>query len=150
MSLDERAIEYQPQGSTTWKRKQVKRGAEPDSCFYFDPRKLLACAVAEERGSNKVKDHTNLDLAIEVDLSPSKIDRPGIFAALQIPELWCVRDKVVSLERLTSLGAYVAAERSPFLPVPADDVKRWVFGEYTGDSITWKQRLRDWVRTELV
>ena len=59
---DEVRIEHQPQGSTTWKRKKVKRGVEPDSCFYFKPEKLLACAAAEAKGSNKVKDYPNPDL----------------------------------------------------------------------------------------
>jgi Uma2 family endonuclease len=147
---DELAIEFQPQGSTTWKRKRVKRGVEPDSCFYFKAEKLLACAAAEEKGSNKVEDYPNPDLAIEVDLSPSKIDRPGIYAALQVGELWRIRDKVVSIEQLVSPGAYVTAERSRFLPVRPEDVTRWVFGEYSRDPITWKQRLREWVRTDLV
>jgi Uma2 family endonuclease len=147
---DELAIEFQPQGSTTWKRKRVKRGVEPDSCFYFKAEKLLACAAAEEKGSNKVEDYPNPDLAIEVDLSPSKIDRPGIYAALQVGELWRIRDKVVSIEQLVSPGAYVAAARSQFLPVRPEDVTRRVFGEYSRDPITWKQRLREWVRTGLV
>jgi Uma2 family endonuclease len=147
---DEQRIEYQPQGSTTWKRKKVKAGIELDSCFYFEPEKLLACAAAEEKGSNKVKDYPNPDLAIEVDLSPSKIDRPGIYAALQIPELWRLRDKVITIEHLASTGAYVAAEQSQLLPVRPEDVTRWIFGEYTRDPITWKQRIREWVRTYLV
>jgi Uma2 family endonuclease len=147
---DELAIEFQPQGSTTWKRKRVKRGVEPDSCFYFKAEKLLACAAAEEKGSNKVEDYPNPDLAIEVDLSPSKIDRPGIYAALQVGELWRIRDNVVSIEQLVSPGAYVAAARSQFLPVRPEDVTRRVFGEYSRDPITWKQRLREWVRTGLV
>jgi Uma2 family endonuclease len=146
---DELTIEHQPQGSTTWKRKKVKRGVEPDSCFYFKPEKLHACAAAEAKGSNKVKDYPNPDLAIEVDLSPSKIDRPGIYAALQISELWRLHDKVVSIEHLFP-GAYVAAERSQFLPVRPEDVTSWVFGEYARDPITWKQRMREWVRTDLV
>ena len=147
---DELAIKYQPQGSTTWKHKNIKRGVEPDLCFYFDSAKLLACAIAEERGSNKVEDYPNPDLAIEVELSPSKIDRPGIYAALHIPELWRVRDKIVSIEQLASTGTYASAERSRFLPVRSEDIRRWVFAEYARDPITWKQRLREWVRTDLV
>jgi len=147
---DELRIEYQPQGSTTWKRKKVKRGVEPDSWYYFDPEKLLACAAAEAKGSNKVKDYPNPDLAIEVDLSPSKIDRPGIYAALQIPELWRLRGKVVSIEKLVSPGAYVAVEKSQFLPLRPEDVARWIIGDDSRDQVTWKHRLREWVRTELV
>ena len=88
------------------------------------------------------KDYPNPDLAIEVDLSPSKIDRPGIYAALQIPELWRLREKAVSIEQLVPPGAYAAAERSRFLPVRSEDITRWVFAEYARDPITWKQRLR--------
>jgi hypothetical protein len=33
-------IERQPMGSTTWKRKKLKRAIESDICYYFDPVKL--------------------------------------------------------------------------------------------------------------
>jgi hypothetical protein len=36
------------------------------------------------------------------------------------------------------------------MPVWAENVTQWVFAEYTRDPITWKQRLRKWVRTDLV
>jgi Uma2 family endonuclease len=147
---DERRIQYQPQGSTTWKRKKVKRGIEPDSCYYFDPEKLLACAAAEAIGSNSVKDYPNPDLAVEIDLSPSRIDRPGIYAALQIPELWRLRAGVVSIEKFAPPGVYVPAERSQFLFIRPEDVTRWIVGEDSRDQATWKFRLREWVRTELL
>jgi len=146
----ELGIKRQPLGSTTWRRKKVKRGVESDLCYYFDPEKLLAHAAAVERGSNKVKDYPNPDLAIEIDLSPSKIDRPGIYAALQVPELWRLGNKAVSIERLVASGAYVAVERSRFLPVRPEDVARWIFGEDSRDQNTWEQRLREWVRAQRV
>jgi Uma2 family endonuclease len=147
---DELGIIHQPLGSTTWKRKKVQRGVEPDSCYYFDREKILAYAAAMDGESNKVGDYHNPDLVIEVDISPSKIDRPGIYASLQVAELWRLRKKIVSIEQLVSPGVYVAVQRSRFLPVRPEDVTRWVFGEYSSDPITWKQRLREWVRTELV
>ena len=36
------------------------------------------------RGSNDVADYPNPDLAIEVDISPSQLDRPEIYAKLQV------------------------------------------------------------------
>ena len=117
---DELAIEFQPQGSTTWKRKRVKRGVEPDSCFYFKAEKLLACAAAEEKGSNKVEDYPNPDLAIEVDLSPSKIDRPGIYAALQVGELW-QHPRQGRINRAARLPRSI--RRSGAKPVPASPAR---------------------------
>jgi len=145
----ELGVEYQALGSTTWKRKKLGRGVEADSSYYFDRAKLLAFAAAVEKESNKVIDYPNPDLVVEVDISPSRIDRPGIYSALQVPELWRLRNKVVSIEQLVSPGVYVATERSRFLPVRPEDVTRWVFVEYSRDPTTWKQRLREWVQTDL-
>jgi Uma2 family endonuclease len=145
----ELGIMRQSLGSTTWKRKKIKRGVESDLCYYFDSEKLHAHAVAAGKGSNDVKDYPNPDLAIEIDLSPSKIDRPGIYAALQVPELWRLRNGAASIEQFIAPGAYVAAKRSRFLPIRPEDLARWIFGEDSREQETWEQRLREWVRTEL-
>src|SRR4051794_15388366 len=61
-------------GQTTWKRAQVARGLEADECYCFVPDKLTMIAEAIARMSEDVADYPNPDLAIEVDVSPSKID----------------------------------------------------------------------------
>ena len=75
-------------GSTTWMRPEVARGIKADECYYFAPEKLVAAAEAMTRMSSDVAEYPNPDLALEVDLSPSKIDRPGIYAALRVAEVW--------------------------------------------------------------
>jgi Uma2 family endonuclease len=142
-------IERQPLGQTTWMRKKVKRGVESDLCYYFDVAKLAAFAEAFVRGSNKVKDYPNPDLAIEVDVSPSKIDRPGIYAALRVPELWRVRKQSVSIEQLGPSGTFVPAVASGFLHVQSHEVSRWLFGEDSRQRVTWERSLREWVQDEL-
>jgi Uma2 family endonuclease len=146
---EELRIELRGTGSTTWKRKELKRGIEADLSYYFDPAKLAAYDAALARWSKKIKDYPNPDLAIEVDISRSKIDRPGIYAALKVLEIWRVRDKKVSIARLQSDGTYAQALRSQFLPIGPDDVTRWVVSEDARGSVTWKQRLREWVRNEI-
>jgi hypothetical protein len=88
-------------------------------------------------------------LAVEVDLSPSKIDRPGIYRALQEPEVWRLDAGTVSIEQLGADGKYVAAESSRFLHVRADEMMRWVFKEKSLTRRQWKKRLQDWVLAEL-
>jgi len=140
-------VERQPMGSTTWKRKKLKRAIESDVCYYFDPAKLAAAAAAAH--SDDVDLYPNPDLAVEVDISPPRIDRPGIYAALQVPEFWRVRNKAVSIEQLGPEGTYAPVPRSRFLPVRAEDVTRWIFSEVSSSLVAWDERLRQWVRNEL-
>jgi Uma2 family endonuclease len=136
-------------GSTTWKRSELQRGVEADLCYYFDPAKLEACETADAQDSNNVADYPNPDLAVEVDLSPSKIDRPAIYRALQVSEVWRLHAGIVSIEQLGIDGNFVAAESSRFLHVRPDEVARWVVEEKSGNRREWKARLREWIRTEL-
>jgi Uma2 family endonuclease len=146
---EELGIDLRGTRSTTWKRRKLKRGIEADLSYYFDPAKLTAYDAGLARWSEKIKDYPNPDLAVEIDISRSKIDRPGIYAALQVPEVWRFHDVKISIEQLQSDGTYAPAARSRFLPVEPDDVTRWVLVEDARGSVTWKQRLREWVRSEL-
>ena len=95
--------ERQPMGSTTWKRKNLKRAIESDLCYYFDPAKVAAAATAAH--SDDVDLDPNPDLAVEVDISPPKIDRPGIYAALQVPEFWRIRNKACRSNNSVLMGS---------------------------------------------
>jgi Uma2 family endonuclease len=110
----ELGIEHRAVGSTTWKRKNLKRGIESNVSYYFDTSKLAAFAAAFARRSNKIKDYPNPDLAVEIDISPSKIDRLGIYAALRVPEIWRFETESVAIEQLTPAGIHVAAASSRF------------------------------------
>src|SRR5271157_446057 len=65
-------------GQTTWKRPEIHRGLEADESYFFVAEKLATVAEAMTRRSAEIADYPNPDLAIEVDLSPSRIDRTGI------------------------------------------------------------------------
>ena len=108
-------IRSEPMGSTTWRREGLERAIEPDLCSYFDPANFATAAAAAD--SDDIGDLPNPDLAVEVDVSPPKIDRSGIYAALEVPEFWRAREQSVSIPQLGSDGDYVPAPRSRFLPV---------------------------------
>jgi Uma2 family endonuclease len=148
----EREIPYKSAGQTTWKRPQVARGLESDESYFFRADKLIAVADAKARRSPKIADYPNPDLAIEIDISPSKIDRPGIYAALRVAEVWRFdgESEQVIIERLGEDGSYRTVEDSAFLPTRAKEVCRWVVEEDSSDESTWARRLRAWVRTELL
>jgi Uma2 family endonuclease len=136
-------------GETTWKRPEIARGLESDLGYYFTAKKLAADAKALARKSNQVADYPNPDLAIEIDISPSEVDRPGIYAVLKVPEVWRFDGESVVIEHLQKDGSYAPVEASRFLPIRAEEVYRWVAVEDFRDALAWEQRLREWIRAEL-
>ena len=90
---------------------------ESDECYFFGADKLAAVAGARPRRSKRIADYPNPDLGIEVDISPSKIDRPGIYAALKVSEVWRFdgeREEVI-IERLGEDGSFHPVEGSAVL-----------------------------------
>ncbi len=148
---EECEIPLKSAGQATWKRPEVARGLEADESFFFRTEKLDAVAAGKVRRSLDIADYPNPDLAIEVDMSPPKIDRPGIYAALKVAEVWRFdgeRQDLV-IERLEDDGTYRAVDRSSFLPVYAAEIRRWVVEEDSHDESAWARRLLAWVRAEV-
>jgi Uma2 family endonuclease len=146
---EEGEIPMRSGGQTTWKRPEVRRGLEADDCYFFRAEKLAMIAAAEARKSVKLADLPNPDLATEVDISRSKIDRPGIYAALQVGEVWRFDDPRILIDRLGEDGHFHEVSESQFLPVTAAEIRRWVLEEDFSDESAWARRLRAWVRAEV-
>jgi Uma2 family endonuclease len=136
-------------GETTWKRPEIARGLEADQSYFFTPKKLAAVRRARARKSDDIADYLNPDLAIEIDISPSQIDRPGIYAALRVSEVWRFDGEVVIIEWLGPKGTYEAIEASRFVLIRPDEVLRWIVEEDASDRNAWERRLRAWIRDEL-
>ena len=147
---EELQVPYESLGETTWKRPELARGIEADQCYYFQPEKLEADAAALARDSDDIADYPNPDLAIEVDISSPLVDRASIYAALGVAELWRFANGQVVIERLGDNGTYHSVETSAFLPLRADEIRRWVVDEDSRSNIDWAQRVRAWVKSELV
>jgi len=136
-------------GQTSWKRPETLRGIEADLCYFFDPAKLAIAADARVRRSNDVSDYPNPDLAIEIDISPSQIDRPSIYRALNVKEVWRFDGRSLVIEQLRADGTYDPTDSSLFLPVRAEEVLRWLTKEDSSDETAWELSLREWARSDL-
>jgi Uma2 family endonuclease len=143
------SIPHRGLGETTWIRPEIERGLEADQCYVFERAKLARLRDLLARKDNDVAGYPNPDLAIEVDLSPPQTDRPSIYAALQVPELWVFDGEILVIQHLSADGKYLDIGASQFLPVSADQVMRWVRNEDTEDMAAWEERLRAWATTEL-
>ncbi|MCI0664387.1 MAG: Uma2 family endonuclease, partial [Acidobacteria bacterium] len=126
---------------TTLKRKRALQGKEPDDCFYIgDITRIL--------GKKRLDlDYDSPpDLAIEVDVTSSTLDKMAIYAGLGVPEVWRFDDYQVEFYSLAG-GQYTLAPTSaifPFLPpsIVADHLNIGV----TQGIRAMKRAFHEWVR----
>ncbi|MBI3929080.1 MAG: Uma2 family endonuclease [Armatimonadetes bacterium] len=111
-------------GSTTQRRADLMKGAEPDSSYSF-------------QGTNEP------DLVVEIEVTRSALDKLSIFASLSVPEVWRYDLKHLSIFQLQS-GVYRACERSAFLPLNAVDMAARL--SLPGDDTEWTRGVRDWLK----
>jgi Uma2 family endonuclease len=128
-------------GSSTFKRKELKRGFEPDSCFYV--------ASAERiRGKKKIDLSIDPppDLVIEIDITSSSIPRMPIFAQFGVPELWQYDGSSLRMFKLQG-DEYTGIERSLAFPI----LTPRVLEDFLAKSQEWEDHprlvrfIRDWV-----
>lgn len=81
--VEELEIELKSAGSTTIKKEDFKKGIEPDNCYYIQNELAV-------RGKKTLDFETDPppDLAIEIDITSSSVDKFSIYSALKVPEIW--------------------------------------------------------------
>ena len=132
-------------GQTTWQSEEAERGLESDLSYDFDPEKLRAATEALARESKDPADYPWPDLAVEIDISRPQVDRPSIYAALRVAEVWrLVKGRTLIIEQLQPDGSYAPAEASRFLPIRPDEVIGWLYAEDVGQEDAWYRRLNQW------
>lgn len=138
---EEMGIPYEPLGMTTWKKAGTKRGLEPDQCYYFANE-----AIVRAREAIDLEVDPPPDLAIEVDITSSSLDRMSIYAALGVPEVWRYDGEVLIMLGLGPDGRYASLESSLSLPgLRAADVVRFLDRGRSVDKLQWARELRIWV-----
>jgi Uma2 family endonuclease len=98
--------------STTLRRQLRQRGVEADECFWIANASRL-------RGRRRLdlRRDPPPDLAIEVDVTRSSLDRLAIYAVLLVPEVWPLENDRLLFHVLGANGAYAVAERSLAFPL---------------------------------
>ena len=98
-------------GSTTFRRRDIKRGFEPDACFYS---KNLYRVLGKKSKLDLLKDPPP-DLVVEIDLGRSSLNKESIMAQFGVPELWRYRRRSWRILVLTP-GGYRERSESSILP----------------------------------
>ena len=132
-------------GSATHQRADLEKGMEPDGCYYFSN---LDRVVGKRRLDLDVDPVP--DLAIEVEVTRSLVDRIGIYATLGIAELWRFDGRALQVLLLSPEGSYALAERSPRFPMFApEELAGWVVRAGEVENTGWRRELRAWVRDRI-
>jgi Uma2 family endonuclease len=97
--------------STTLSREDLQKGIEPDECYYIMNEALVRNKIDFDFNVDPVP-----DLAIEVDITSSSLNRLGIYAALGVGEVWRFNGENLSIYCLEE-GDYKEREGSKILPV---------------------------------
>jgi Uma2 family endonuclease len=140
-------IDHVGAGEKTWKTEETDRGLQADLSYYFDPEKMRVSRQARKRKSMDPADYPSApDLAIEIDESRPRVDRPAVHAALRAAEVWRFDGAEVTIEQLQPDGSYAPAQTSRFLPVRAEEILRWLLDEDATLGLVWERRLRQWAR----
>jgi len=138
---EERELDIESFGSTTYKREDLKQGVEPDCCFYIQNAELIA-------GTDKLDldIHPPPDLVVEVDITSPSVERFPIYAALGVPEIWQYAGGQVKIYILQNKN-YAEAEESRALPKVTGEVLIGFLAEsQTEKRSVWLKNLRHWTR----
>jgi Uma2 family endonuclease len=133
-------------GSTTLKQSLRKVGLEPDRCFWLQHENAM-------RGKKKWNPRTDPppDLAVEIDITSSWLDRLAVYAALQVPEVWRYDGKALKVLVLAANGKYREKARSSAFPtLPLARFSRFIAKLGSDDEITLIQEFTAWLRAEVV
>lgn len=129
--------------STTWRLKPKAVGKEADECFYIQNEATM-------RGKIKIdlKADPPPDLAIEIDVSNSSIDKMAVYAELKVPEVWRFADGKLTVNILTDAGYYSQSETSlVFGSFPVQELTRFVQLDSQKGENARMQEFREWVRS---
>ena len=70
-------------GSLTFKKEIIKKGVEPDACYYLKNEPLV-----RQKQNITLDLDPPPDLVLEIDMSNSSLNKLPIYAALGVAEIW--------------------------------------------------------------
>lgn len=137
---EELGIDVDNLGSTTFRREDIERGFEPDSCFYIQN----ADAVKGKARIDLTSDPAP-DLVIEIDITSGSLDKLPIYAQVGVPEIWRFDgEKLTIFQRVDDDYMRVAA--SLIFPLLTSEIlTNFIMESIKSGRTTWLRELRAWI-----
>jgi Uma2 family endonuclease len=141
---EELGLDTENLGSTTFRREDLKRGFEPDTCFYVQNEDQV-------RG----KDHIDLavdpppDLVIEIDITGPSFSKLPIYAQIGVPEVWRYDGERMTILILEGSDYAETTESIVLPPVTNGVLTDFVEKSKTTRRTVWLQRVRNWAQKRI-
>jgi Uma2 family endonuclease len=133
-------------GTFTLNREDLAKGIEPDEVFYLENAARINPAEAID-----LRRDPPPDLAVEVDITSSSVNRLGIYEAIGVAEVWRFDETKVECRRRQADGKYHVVEVSGHFPgLRTNDLLPFVEkSNVIRDDNAFFREFRTWVREQL-
>lgn len=135
-------ITHEGRGSTTFRSEVLKKGVEPDECFYIqNAGKIIGKKIP-------AKDFPMPDVAVEIDITTESLDKLPIYAALQVKEVWIYDGKKLSFYELRK-EEYQEISHSRAMPlISSNDLADFLtLSQQKGQTFALKS-FRSWLKKQ--
>ena len=110
--LTRRRMAFEPSGSTTWTRPDLRKGLEAGESYHIQSAPLIAGKIELDLTVDPPP-----DLAIEVEVASPLLDKVAVYRGLGVPELWRLRaDFSCDMFRIDATGQYQPITASVAVP----------------------------------
>ncbi|MCW6049688.1 Uma2 family endonuclease [Lyngbya sp. CCAP 1446/10] len=141
---EELGIEIKSAGSMTLKQQRAKKGIEPDNCYYIQHE-----VEVRDREELDLETAPPPDLAIEIDITSSSMNKLAIYSALRVPELWLYNGRVLKFYQLVETE-YVECDFSIAFPfVSVAEMAVFFTRTQTMGEMALLKSFRTWVKEKI-
>jgi Uma2 family endonuclease len=128
-------------GSTTYRRGDIGRGFEPDSCFYIQNEEQV-------RGKDRIDLAVDPppDLVIEIDITSPSFSKLPIYAQIGVPEVWRYDGERMIILVLEDSDYAEPTESIVLSPVTSIVLTDFVEKSKTTSRTAWLKEVREWAR----
>lgn len=138
---EELEIDIRSLGSTTFRRQDLERGFEPDSCFYVQSLSKL-----ESTRRVDLELDPPPDLVIEIDISHSSMEKLALYREMGVPEVWRHDGDSVTIHVLQERGYETPDASRAFPMLSATKLTELLETRRTQKRYEWLKSIRKWAR----
>ncbi|MGI8859622.1 MAG: Uma2 family endonuclease [Rubrobacteraceae bacterium] len=140
---EEMNIEAEDLGSTTFRREDLERGFEPDSCFYIENKGRI-------RGKGRIDLTVDPppDLVIEIDITSPSLDKVPIYARMKVPEVWRFDGQRLAILALEGTVYVESAQSTVLPPLTGATLSDFIGKSKSMKRTAWLRTVREWAREQ--
>ncbi|MBW4485943.1 MAG: Uma2 family endonuclease [Tildeniella torsiva UHER 1998/13D] len=143
-ATEELRLEIRSLGSRTCDCEDLAKGLEPDQCYYIQHE-------AEVRGVVQIDmaHYPPPDLAVEIDITSSSLNRLAIYSALGVPELWRFDGERLTIYTLQGESYILSPASLALPPLIASDIERFLQLHPTTGENSLIRQFRQWIASQV-